>query len=98
MLLRADGRVAYSNALPLRGDFSQSEIENFCLTSIRHEDIGGLNVPMDDTLSVCRIQRICDLDSQIEHRLDLQRFSSDLVFEGLAFKVLHGDERIALMF
>ena len=41
---------------------------------------------------MCRIQRIGDLDAQIEHRLDLQRLASDPVPERLPLQQFHGDE------
>jgi len=47
---------------------------------------------------MCCVQSVGDLDAQIEHRLDLQRFSSDLVLEGFPFEVLHGDEGPSLIF
>src|ERR1035441_3958375 len=64
---------------------------------IRHEDVRGLDVTMDDSFRVCRIQRIGDLDAQIEHRLDLHRLCLYLVAEGLRIvgefvgKELQGD-------
>src|ERR1035438_7432720 len=92
MLLGLDGRGAHGNALRLEGDFRQPEIENLRLTSIRDEGVRGLDVPMDDSLRMCRIESICDLDSQIEHRIDLQRLASDAVPESLSLQQFHGDE------
>ncbi len=98
VLLRADGRVAHSNALPLRGDLSQSKIENFRLTSIRHEDIGGLDVPVDDALRMCGVECVRNLDTQLQNLFSLQWLSRDLVFEGFPFEVLHGDEGPSFIF
>src|SRR6266436_6802528 len=92
MFVRFDGRGAHSNALRLRGDLRQTEIENLRLTSIRDEDVRGLDVPMDDALRMCRVESVGNLDAQIEHRFDLQRLASDPVPECLAFQQLHGDE------
>src|SRR5579864_6384851 len=50
VLLRADGRVADSNALRLQRHFCQPEIENLRLSTIRDEDVRGLDVAMDDAL------------------------------------------------
>jgi hypothetical protein len=83
MFLGVDGRGAQGNALRLQRDFCQPEIENLGLTSIRHEDVCGLDVPMDDALRMGRIQRIGDLDAQTEHRLSLQRLAGDPVSERL---------------
>jgi hypothetical protein len=41
---------------------------------------------------MCRIQRIGNLDAQIEHRFDLQRLAGDPVPECLPLQQFHGDE------
>jgi hypothetical protein len=92
MFLGLDGRGTEGHALWLQGDFGETEVENLRLTSISHEDVRGLDVPMDDSLRVCRIESICELDSQIEHRFDLQRLTRDPVPECLAFQQFHSDE------
>jgi hypothetical protein len=63
MFLGLNGRGAQGNAFRLQGDFRQSEIENLCLTSIRDEDVRGLDVPMDDSFRMCCIQCVGDLDA-----------------------------------
>ncbi len=73
-------------------DLRQPEVENLCLTSIRDEDVRGLDVPVDDSFRVCGIERVGDLDAQIEHRFDLQRLASDPVPERLPLQQFHGDE------
>ena len=55
-------RVALSG---LSGDFRESEIENLRLTSIGDEDVRGLDVAMNDTFSVSRIESVGDLDTQL---------------------------------
>ena len=39
-----------------------------------------------------RVERVGNLDSQIEHRLDLQRLAADYVPERLAFQQFHGNK------
>src|SRR5580658_8273559 len=87
-----DGRGTGCNAFGLQGDFRQPEVENLHLSSIRGEYVRGLDVPMDDPLRMCRIQCICNLDAQIEYRLELQRLASDSVPERLPLQQFHGDE------
>ena len=41
---------------------------------------------------MCRVERIGDLDAQIEHRLDLQRLAGNPVPERLPLQQFHGDE------
>ena len=54
--------------------------------------VRGLDVPVNDSFRVCRVQGVGDLDAQIEHRFDLQRLASHSVPEGLTFEEFHGDE------
>jgi hypothetical protein len=68
------------------------KIEDLRLTSIRDEDVRGLDVAMDDTLRMCRVERVRDLDAQIENRLDLQRLATDPKPERLPLLQLHGDK------
>src|ERR1700693_5322649 len=92
MFLRADGRGAPGNATRLEGYLGQPEVENLRLTSIRDEDVRGLDVPMDDALRMCRVESVGNLDAQIEHRFDLQWLASDPVPECLPLQQFHGDE------
>src|SRR5207248_10810672 len=62
------------------------------------KNVGWFDVPMDDPLRMGGVERVRDLDAQIEHHLDLQWFSSDLVLEGFPFQVLHGDEGLSFIF
>jgi len=39
----------------------QAKIEDFGGTAIRHKDIGGLYIPVDDPFRVGAIQPICNL-------------------------------------
>src|SRR5579863_5219178 len=42
------------------------------------------------------VERVGDLDAQIEHRLNLHRLAGDAVPEGLALQQFHGDESSAI--
>src|ERR1700675_3217687 len=92
MFLGLDGRGVQGNALWLHRHFRETEVENLRLTSIRHEDVRGLDVPMDYSLRVCGIEGIGELDAQIEHRCDLQRLASDPMPKRLPVEQFHGDE------
>src|SRR6266566_6349890 len=83
VLLRADGRVAHSNALRFQRDFRQSKIENLCLTSVREEDVRRLDVSVDDALRMCGVESIGNLDAQIEHSFTVQRLALNLMPERL---------------
>ena len=45
-------------------DLGQTEVENLGVAALSDEDVGGLDVAMDDAFGVRRIQRIGDLDGE----------------------------------
>jgi len=47
---------------------------------------------MDDSFPVRGVERVGDLDAQIEHSLDLHRLAPDPVPERLALQQFHGNE------
>jgi hypothetical protein len=50
-----------------------------------------------DALRVRRLQRVGNLDSQLEQFLGRERFSHQAVLERLPFQILHHDEQLAVM-
>ena len=58
------------------------------------EDIGRLNVTMDDALGMCRIEGIRDLHADITDGFEPQRLAFDAVLQGYAIEELHRDERL----
>ena len=56
------GRVRGS----LGSALGQSEIEDFRLIAAGHENVGGLDVSMDDAFGVSRIERVRDLNAEID--------------------------------
>ena len=92
MLPGLDGQSAQARALSRQRDFRQPEIQNLCLSSIRHEDIRGLDVAMHDALRVRGVQSVRDLNAQIEQSLDLQRLARDPMAERLPLQQLHRDK------
>ena len=61
------------------------------------ENVGWLNIPVNDALFVRRFHRIRNLDSQVKQQIYGKRPASDEVLEGLAIKKLHRDEVMAFM-
>ena len=51
----------------------EAEIQNFCLAALADENIGGLDVAMDDAFGVRGFERVGDLDA---------RASSSLISKG----------------
>ena len=66
----SDDRQSVS-VLPLRAaDFGrhlrQAEVENLGVPALRDEDVGRLDVAMNDALRVCGVQRVGNLDGEVE--------------------------------
>jgi hypothetical protein len=63
------------------------------LAALRDEDVGRLDVAMDDAFRVRRIKPIRNLRRDIHQRLGIHRPSRDAMFERLAFEHFHGEIR-----
>ena len=60
-----------------RADLGQPEIENFCVTAVGDEEVGGLDVAMNDALGVGGIEGIRDLDPQVHESIGFERPAED---------------------
>ena len=47
-------------------DFGQAEVENLGVSALGHENVGGLDVAMDDAFAVRGVERVGDFDGQAE--------------------------------
>jgi hypothetical protein len=83
---------AQDNAPRLHEDLGETEIENFRLPSVRDEDVRWLDIPMDDSLPMCCVKSVGNLDTQIERRFDLQGFAVGQLPECLSLPQFHHDE------
>jgi len=65
LLARDRGRERGVGALPpalARDQLGEAEVEHFRLAPRGHEDVGGLDVAVDDPLRVSGVERVGDLD------------------------------------
>ncbi len=101
LVRKASRAVAVGGALsPIASDarrpsddqLGQTEVQNLGLPARGHEDVGGLEVAMNNALRVSGVQRIHNLTCQIQERPCLDRLSSYAMLERLAFQQLHDDE------
>ncbi len=67
------------------------------MASLGHKNIGGLNIAMDDSLGVGRIERICNLDGQWQQNFQFERPSRNAVLQSHAIQEFHGDERLPVL-
>jgi hypothetical protein len=79
-------------------DFRQSEIENLGVSALGDEDIGRLDVAVDDSFGMGGIEGVGDFDGECENQFGFQRTIADPVLECKAVQKLHGDEGLAILF
>ncbi len=80
-----------------RREFGQSKIENLGVAAPGHENVCRLDVAMDDSLRVGRIQRIRYLDAEREQRVQFHGTVADEMLERRAVQELHHDESLAVL-
>ena len=80
------------------GNFGEAEIEDFGVAALGDEDVGGLDVAMDDAFAVGGVERVGDLNGEIEQIVEFHGAAGDGVLQGLAVEKFHGDEGFAVGF
>src|SRR5687767_11051388 len=93
---RARGGAARDRSRRLR-KLRESEVENLRAVLVADEDVGRFDVAMDDALRMCGIERIGELNGNVEQVRDFQRSPVDAIAEALAPERLHHDVRGALV-
>jgi hypothetical protein len=63
--------------------------------ALRHEDVGGLDVAMDDPFLVRGIERIRNLNTDTQKALQFHGPIANQMLQGCAVKELHRDEGLA---
>ena len=84
------------NRLAFRFQHGEAEVQELRLLSLGHEDVRGLDVAVDDALGVGGLERVGDLDGQVEQRFRGQGPALDAVLQGPSLQALEGDELLAL--
>ena len=80
-----------------RGKLREPEIQNLCMSVVGDEDVGGLDVAMNDSGRVCRAERVGDLAGEGEQRFVLQRPARDQVPQGFPVKELHDEVGVTIL-
>ena len=76
-----------------RHDLGETEVEELGHPALRHEDVGRLDVAMNDAGPVGRVERVRDVGGHGEEVGDRQCACAQPIFQRLAVEPLHGDER-----
>ena len=78
--------------LRCEADLRQPEIQNLGVAALGDENVGGLDVAVDDAFGVGGIERVGNLDGQRQNQLGFQRTPGDAVLQRQPIQKLHGDE------
>ena len=70
----------------------QSEVENLSVTAFCHQNVGWLNVTMNDPFTMRRIERVSNLNSERQCVFRLQWTASDAMLQRHAIQELHDHE------
>ena len=76
----------------------QAEVHHLHVAPLGHENVRGLDIAMHDALRVRGVQRVGDLDPEIDNLVNLEHAAGQSIVERLAFHPFHDDERLALVF
>ena len=105
----ADRRAGFREVLAHRGrpfrltccagsalDLRQTEVEDLGLAAGVDEDVRRLDVTVNDSLRVRRLERVRELNADIEQASDVERAAADPLRERDPFQQFHGDEVLPL--
>src|SRR6266851_5063362 len=73
-------------------DLGETEVEDLGLAARVDEDVRRLDVTVNDSLGMRRLERIRELNADIEQARDVERAAADAFGERLPFQQLHRDE------
>src|SRR3982075_2164579 len=100
-MLQAAGRRGFKRStcylLAHGHHFRQPKIKDLGMSALGHENVRRLDVAVDNTLGVCRIERISDFSREREQQLQLERLPRDAVLQCQPVQVLHGDEGLPIL-
>ena len=79
------------------GNFCQAEVENLGVAAVGHENIGGLDVAVNDAFGVRGVEGVGHFDRKREQALQFHWLAVDEVLQRLAGEAFHHDEEMAVM-
>ena len=80
------------------GNFGEAEVENFRVAALGDEDVGGLDIAVNDAGVVSGVEGVGAVDADFEEAFEFERVRGDDVLERGAVEKFHGDEGAAVVF
>jgi len=80
-----------------RADLGETKVEDFGVAPLSDENVGRLDVAMNDALGVRSVKAVGDVDGNGKELFVLQRRARNGVFEGSPIEKFHDDETIAFV-
>ncbi len=75
----------------------EAKIENLHMIAVSHEDVGWLDIAVHDAPGVRSVERVGNLDPELDHPVACHRPAADHSREHLALEQLHHNEVTALV-
>src|SRR5207248_11334574 len=82
---------------PRSGYLGQAEIQNLRVASFGDEDVGRLDVAMQNAFRMGGVEGVCYLDAERQGRLQFQRARSHKMLQSRAIEKLHRDESLPVL-
>jgi hypothetical protein len=94
---RRQGRCGVISAATCT-NLGQTEIENLRVAASGDEQVRRLDIAVDDSGVVRRLESVGDLDGHRQQQVDIERVPSDAVLQRRPFETFHHQERAAILF
>lgn len=79
-------------------NFGQTEVEDFGMAATSDENVGGLDVPMNDTLRMGCIQTVGNVNSENKELFEVHGTAGNGMLKGLPVEKFHDDKSFAVVF
>src|SRR5580704_15162036 len=78
--------------------FGKPEVENFGVAALGDKNVGRFNVAVDDSFAVGRVERVGDVNAQVQKQFQIQGAARDAVLQRFPVKTFHGDVGLPIFF